>query len=286
MWPEAIRAVRELEPKVFLFENVRGLLRPAFSQYLAYLQLQLSWPEIKQGRRNWKEQLKKLEDYQRGEGRPSYSVVVKGINAADYGAAQKRHRAIIMGVRSDIANEVTFPAPTHSREALVWEKWVTGKYWKHHGILQKSRSSPSEFDRRLLKRLLETGVAPTELPWRTVRDAIGDLPTPSLKKESISNHLLHPGARLYAGHTGSPWDEPAKALKAGNHGVPGGENTLIDDNGSARYFTVREMARLQGMPDDFDIDGSWMSSTKQLGNAVPTEIGKIFGKALRERLLG
>jgi DNA (cytosine-5)-methyltransferase 1 len=105
-----------------------------------------------------------------------------------------------------------------------------------------------------------------------------------LKSESLPNHLLHPGARVYTGHTGSSWDEPAKALKAGAHGVPGGENIVVSGDGRVRYFTIREMARLQGMPDKFEIDETWQTSIKQLGNAVPVEVGYVFGKAIREQI--
>lgn len=53
----------------------------------------------------------------------------------------------------------------------------------------------------------------------TVRDAISNLPDPRQQDYSsrIPNHWLNPGARVYAGHTGSPYDEPAKVLKAGDH---------------------------------------------------------------------
>src|SRR5207253_6868908 len=79
-------------------------------------------------------------------------------------------------------------------------------------------------------------------PWQTVRDAIHDLPkiASGATSSKVANHFLNPGARSYAGHTGSPLDEPAKALKAGDHGVPGGENTLQLPDGTVRYFSVRE----------------------------------------------
>ena len=84
----------------------------------------------------------------------------------------------------------------------------------------------------------------------TVRDAIHDLPNPgaSGSSEEVPNHRLQPGARVYKGHTGSPLDLPSKALKAGVHGVPGGENMIAHEDGSARYFTVREAARMQTFP--------------------------------------
>jgi DNA (cytosine-5)-methyltransferase 1 len=46
MFPEAVRAVRELQPKAFLFENVKGLKRASFSNYFEYIRLQLKYPEL------------------------------------------------------------------------------------------------------------------------------------------------------------------------------------------------------------------------------------------------
>ncbi|HZS38878.1 MAG TPA: DNA cytosine methyltransferase [Polyangia bacterium] len=284
MWPEAIRAVRELRPKAFLFENVRGLLRPAFDCYLTFLRLQLSWPEIapKQGE-PWLDHFARLLRHERTGRAPTYSVLIQGINAADYGAPQKRHRAIIMGIRSDLAPDLSFPPPTHSHDALVWSQRVTGDYWKRHGIGFGRRPPLDETDKLVIKR----PTAPKELPWRTVRDAIGDLPRPRLNGDpALPNHQLHPGARLYPKHTGSSWDEPAKALKAGDHGVPGGENIIVGSSGSVRYFTIREMARLQGFPDDFTIGGAWKTPIKQLGNAVPIHVGFVFGLAIKRLISG
>jgi DNA (cytosine-5)-methyltransferase 1 len=51
-----------------------------------------------------------------------------------------------------------------------------------------------------------------------------------------------------------------------------------------RYFTVREMARLQGFPDDYLVTGTWRRVTPQLGNAVPVEVGKALGEHLAQVL--
>jgi DNA (cytosine-5)-methyltransferase 1 len=287
MWPEAIRAIRELRPKSFILENVRGLFRPAFSRYLEYITLQLSFPEVlARDGEAWSShlvRLRKLSESPRGKG-PGYRVLSRAINAADYGAAQKRHRAIFIGLASEYGDDWDFPEPTHSQEALAWSKHVELDYWDRHGARRVCEPA-SAFEGQALQRVLAADKKPRKKAWVTVRDVIADLPTPS-KREKIEGHWQHPGARAYPNHTGSCLDEPAKALKAGDHGVPGGENMLANSRGGVRYFTVREMARLQGFPDDFIVGGSWKAATRQLGNAVPTTIGECMGKAVMKLLRG
>ena len=144
---------------------------------------------------------------------------------------------------------------------------------------------PESF-RAAVEHLQAHGTCPTTNAWRTVRDAIGDLPAPAKARARIANHCFQPGARAYPGHTGSQFDEPAKALKAGDHGVPGGENMLAHPDGMVRYFSVREAARLQGFPDAFIFPAavSWTESMRQLGNAVPTPLATVFGTAIARAL--
>jgi DNA (cytosine-5)-methyltransferase 1 len=74
-------------------------------------------------------------------------------------------------------------------------------------------------------------------------------------------------------------------LKAGDHGVPGGENMMALPDGSYRYFTVRESARVQTFPDDYLFSGSWSEAMRQLGNAVPVELAQIVGESIRAQLV-
>jgi DNA (cytosine-5)-methyltransferase 1 len=113
-----------------------------------------------------------------------------------------------------------------------------------------------------------------------VRDALAGLGEPN----GVNSHILQDGARSYVGHTGSPLDLPAKALKAGDHGVPGGENMLVRGDGSVRYFSLRESARLMGLPDDYSFPRSWTESMRQMGNAVPVQLGEAIGKWLVEQV--
>lgn len=111
------------------------------------------------------------------------------------------------------------------------------------------------------------------------------MPDPRRTSGKFLNHNFQPGARPYPGHTGSPWDLPAKTLKAGAHGVPGGENMLVMTNGKTRYFSVRESARLQTFPDGYAFHGSWTETMRQLGNAVPMLLAQQVASSVAEQLL-
>lgn len=285
MFPQAARVVRETRPRAFIFENVRGLLRRSFAKYFEYVLLQLTYPEIViKDDEEWLSHLSRLESHHtQGKCRGLfYRVVFRLVNAADYGVPQKRERVVIVGFRSDIQEDWSFPAPTHSADSLIHSQWVTGEYWDEHKVPRGKRPQrPAS-----LPRQVEIFGAQDSLKrWNTVRDAISDLPDPKrASAESIPNHRFQPGARVYTGHTGSPLDEPAKTLKAGDHGVPGGENMLALPDGSVRYFTVRESARLQTFPDWFVFPGSWTENMRQIGNAVPVKLAQTVAKSVSEVL--
>lgn len=280
MFPEAIRAVRELKPRAFVFENVKGLTRQAFSNYLEYVRLQLKHPEVEpRPGEPWIEHLGRLEGFETSGNHDGlhYNVVLRLLNAANHGVPQKRERVFIVGFRSDLGTEWRFPSETHSAAALAWTQRENGEYWDAHKVARADRApiakAPAE--------------QPDLLPWLTVRDALNGLPDPQFEPEAAArfpDHRFIPGARSYPGHTGSPLDQPAKTLKAGVHGVPGGENMLRRPDGSIRYFSVRESARLQTFPDDFLFHGAWGETMRQLGNAVPVRLANIVAKSVREQL--
>lgn len=285
MFPQFLRAVRELKPRVILIENVKGLLRKSFNEYFEYIILQINYPEILiKSDETWIEHLSRLEQYHlKGFYKNlSYRVVFRLLNAADYGIPQQRNRIFIVGIRSDLNLEWSFPKPTHSQEALLWAQWVTKNYWARHQILQP------EVPKKLISQVqqLESSLfPPNKLPWQTVRDALQDLPEPTkVEAKNIANHKFVAGARAYPGHTGSLLDEPAKTLKAGVHGVPGGENMVVCSDGSVRYFTVREAARLQTFPDEYLFSGSWTKVMHQLGNAVPVTLAEILASSIQNHL--
>lgn len=289
MFPYAINAIRELEPKAFLFENVKGLLRQSFSSYFKYIILQLTYPEIiiKQSE-SWESHLNRLEkinisgNYQGLK----YNVAYKLINSANYGIPQKRERVIIIGIKDSLKIEWSFPKETHSLDRLLWDKFVTGNYW---GKLKIPRNEQEEITPKLkgiitrLKR--KYGLFVPELQsWITVREALIDLPNPQSAINNIADHVYRDGAKIYPGHTGSYIDEPSKTIKAGYHGVPGGENMIRFKNGKVRYFTIQEAKRIQTFPPDYLITGAWSEGMRQLGNAVPVNLAKIIGDELNKKL--
>lgn len=271
MWPEVIRAVREVSPRAFIFENVRGLARPAFAHYLRWIVAHLRHPEMmRKATENHIQHTRRLETSSLPH---AYRIAVVQVNAADYGAAQKRHRVIVAGIRSDLADSLEPPKPTHSRIRLLWDQWISGEYWRRHGLAIPADDYIPAGDRSAVRALRVAKKAPEGKPWVTVRDALSGLGEPNGK----SNHVFQDGARAYPGHTGSPLDQPAKALKAGDHGVPGGENMMVRDDETVRYFTIREAARLQGLPDSYLFPRSWTESMRQLGNAVPVPLSEAIG---------
>lgn len=285
MFPQAIRAIRELRPRAFVFENVKGLTRASFANYLEYIRLQLTYPDlVAKKNEEWLAHLARLEDhYTRGKEKGlRYRVVMRVLNAANYGVPQRRERVFLVGFRSDTGIEWHFPKPTYSRDALAWSQWRDGTYWDRHKVSRRNRAVDPAAEARASK--LEE--RPEEDPWQTVRDAIFDLPDPEspVRSSNFHDHRYQPGARSYPGHTGSPLDEPAKTLKAGVHGVPGGENMLRKPDGSVRYFTIRESARLQTFPDDMVFHGSWSETMRQLGNAVPCTLARTVALAVKNRL--
>ena len=290
MFPHAVRAIRVVQPEAFMFENVKGLTRKSFFNYFQYILNQLRYPEVlAKLDENWTDhsaRLQKIHMAGKGEKGLFYRVMPYLVNAADYGVPQRRERVIIVGIRADLKREFSAPTPTHSRLSLDYSKFVTGEYWEQHRISARHRPHVDAGAHEYIALLKAKGPDLFLKPWQTVRDALIGLPAPRPLEEhpDIRNHFLNPGARSYPGHTGSPWDEPAKALKAGDHGVPGGENMLRDNRGKVRYFTVRECARLQTFPDEWIFEGSWTEAMRQLGNAVPVKLAEVFAARLAASL--
>lgn len=295
LFPEMLRAVRELHPRAILVENVRGLARDAFRSYFQYILLQLSLPIMprKEGESWLRHRQRLLEAWHlrhlNGSAPPdsAYYVRYRVLECANLGVPQRRQRVFIIGFRSDLGivprwPDEMWPSAVHTEDALLYAQWVDGSYWEQHGVRKPQLPRDLAPRVRAIGRLGKRATA----RWRTVRDALRGLPEPvhGIPHPTIPNHIGIPGVRFYPGHTGSPLDQPAKTLKAGVHGVPGGENAIHMDNGRARYMTVREAARLQTFPDEYVFEGPRTETMRQIGNAVPVLVAELMGRAIVEQL--
>jgi DNA (cytosine-5)-methyltransferase 1 len=171
-------------------------------------------------------------------------------------------------------------AATHSEAALHYSQTVSGEYWKRHDIAPPPDGRYTRADTTNVQGELEMAKL---LPWQTIRDALHGLPTPidGLNHPHFKNHVGVPGARSYPGHTGSDFDRPSKTIKAGVHGVCGGEAMIRFADGRLRYMTVRESARIQTFPDDYDFRGARSHAMRHIGNAVPVKLAQAIGLHMR-----
>ena len=279
MFPETFAAIRALRPKAILIENVRGLARERFADFLAYILAQLHTPHVAPHEgETWPDHHQRLRQAQAQGGTlgQRYRVEWRSVCVADYGVAQRRVRVIIVAVREDLADRFVWPEPTHTADVLLRDK-VDGYYWLEHELPAPDLELPKHTRARVDRLVRPT----TTARWRTLRDVTADLDDPPTDgHESMPGHRFWPGAKLYRGHGGSLLDEPSKTIKAGVHGVAGGEHIVHLDRGGHRYLTVRECMRVQDLPDYLTIDAPRSAAMRQVGNAVPPTVAEVFGRAI------
>ena len=318
MFPALFKAVREMRPKAVLCENVRGLLRPSFAEYFRYIQNELKLPfEKRDDDARWQDHNAHLtgilDELSPDDSDPDhYKLVVVPVNAADYGVPQIRNRVVIVAFRSDLGINVdTFEKfvkmPQFSENALYRSMQdEDGPYWQRHPEV------PAHLRDEVRARVPKVPKKDDCAPWRTLRDAIQGYGTEDLlsalpkvdcgrleekfdfgQEIGVSHHVGWPGARIYKGHTPNELDRPAKTVKAGVHGVPGGESVMLVDEPfrgqdgqlcQHRYMTVRETARVMTFPDEWVGSGPRGEQMRQLGNAVPVLLGEFFARAIADAL--
>ncbi|MCT7986535.1 DNA cytosine methyltransferase [Laspinema sp. A4] len=289
MFPYVCKAISISRPKFFIFENVKGLLRTSFKRYFEYIILRLTYPDIDINHsETWQEHLIRLENiHTSGQyNAVKYQITFRLVDAANYGIPQRRERVFIVGIREDLNINWVFPQETHSLDALLWSQFISGDYWERHRIKPSKLENLNKRTQQRVEQLIQqpTLFPPPLKPWKTVRDEIGELPKPDLQGSFNSEHILRTGAKAYPGHTGSYIDMPSKTLKAGDHGVPGGENMIRYEDGQIRYYTTFEAKRIQTFPDDYKIVGSWTEAMRQIGNAVPVKLAHYIANSLTQTI--
>lgn len=318
MFPHMFRAVREIRPKAVICENVRGLLRPSFREYFDYIQRELALPFLTRGDDvDWQTHNLALTRELESGSVPDderYDVIMTPVNAADYGVPQVRQRVILVAFRADLGVDVEaftkYVQTPQFSEAALHRSMREGSYWEQHA--KAGKPVPEHVIERVMARIPDVIVDVDDQlkPWRTLRDAVrglgsderlpalrdidlGRLDRVSEQGGDITDHVGWPDARIYPGHTPNELDRPAKTVKAGVHGVPGGESVMLLDERVRspdgwrylhRYMTVRETARVMTFPDGWKPAGPRGEKMRQLGNAVPVLLGEFFAKAVAEAL--
>ena len=224
--------LQKLQPKTFLFENVKGLI--SHDNGRTY---------------------ETIHSIFKAEG---YETKTKILNAWDYGVAQKRERLIMVGVRSDLVERVNidFPDPHDYKPVL-------------RDILENVPSSAgvqySEYKRRIFEFVPPGGY------WRHIPE--------DMAKEYMKSCWYMEGGRTGILRRLS-MDEPSLAVLTS----PSQKQTDRCHPLEARPFTVRENARCQCFPDDWEFCGNVGQQYRQVGNAVPVQLAYEVAKKIHEGL--
>lgn len=293
MFPAALDVVRAVQPKFVIFENVPGLLRPSFLPYFDYVAAQLEAASIAPRHdESWQDHSQRVRK-EVGVAELRYLVNRQVILSADVGIPQVRRRIFMIGIRDDLGVEWLDLEADHSQDSLLFAQFVSGSYWEEHAddltvqrLLERGLPlAPERLKSRIAR--LQAMEAPVEKRWRTVRDMLRDPeplsePVDGHQRGPWPNHVGVPGARSYVGHSGSDIDLPAKTIKAGVHGVCGGEAMIRFQDDSLRYMTTREAARIQGFPDWYTFTGARSHAMRHIGNAVAVKVAQAVGERLRQ----
>lgn len=223
---EFARAVKEIQPKIALGENVRGLLHHDNGRTLNTM-------------------IKVLEDL-------GYNVAYKLLRAQFLDVPQKRERLIIIAVRQDLNLPTYFPK---ERDYFISLREALSNVPSSDGAKYPERK------KEIMQHVPEGGY------WR-------DLP------EDLAREYMKKSYYLGGGKTGMArrlaWDEPSLTLTCS----PAQKQTERCHPEETRPLTIREYARLQTFPDDWQFEGSIARQYKQLGNAVPVNLAYHIGRCL------
>lgn len=189
-----------------------------------------------------------------------YNIVpVQVLKAINYNVPQKRERLILVGIRKDIEIEYEYPKPNKNVYNLV-DALKKGELYD----CDVPKSEGSKYPKSKIEVLK---LVPQKGYWR-------DLPLELQKEFMGGSFYLGGGKTGIARRIG--WDEPCLTLTCS----PAQKQTERCHPDETRPFTVREYARIQTFPDDWGFAGSIAQQYKQIGNAVPVNLGKEVGYSI------
>lgn len=271
---EYLRLIREIQPKYFVFENVANLLTAALSHRpieerpgkhwnLALYEKHPSMatddaPAMRPEEMSGSAIRAILEDV----ARLGYEYVFGVVDAADYGAPQHRLRFAMIGARD--GNVPRLPAPTYGPDGSGLLPFRTLR--DAIGDLVDDPGPRSEYSDRFFEyfSLVPPGGTWRDLPPAVAREAMGGSYDAGGGKTGFFRRLA--------------WDRPSPTVT----GKPNRKGAAMCHPSDTRPLSVKEMMRIQGFPDDWQIAGSMGIQYRQIGDAVPTYLGRALGEALAE----
>ena len=189
-----------------------------------------------------------------------YNVVpVQVLKAINYRVPQKRERLIVVGIRKDIALQYEYPNP-HKKIYNLKDALKKGELFNCN-VPKSNGTKYPESKKAVLDLVPQKGY------WR-------DLPLKIQKEFMGGSFHLGGGKTGIARRIG--WDEPCLTLTCS----PAQKQTERCHPEETRPFTVREYARIQTFPDDWKFEGSMAQQYKQIGNAVPINLGCEVGYSI------
>ncbi len=189
-----------------------------------------------------------------------YNVVpVKVLKAINYKVPQKRERVILVGIRKDINLKYEYPKP-HNKIYNLVDALKKGELYDCNVPKSEGAKYP-EHKKEVLDLVPQKGY------WR-------NLPLDIQKEYMGKSFYLGGGKTGIARRIG--WDEPSLTLTCS----PAQKQTERCHPEETRPFTVREYARIQTFPDDWKFIGSVSQQYKQIGNAVPCNLGQEIGYSI------
>ncbi|WP_370398558.1 DNA (cytosine-5-)-methyltransferase [Tenacibaculum dicentrarchi] len=189
-----------------------------------------------------------------------YNVVpVQVLKAINYKVPQKRERVILVGIRKDIDLKYEYPTP-HNKIYNLIDALKKGELY-NCDVPKSDGSKYPEHKKEVLN------LVPPKGYWR-------NLPIDIQKEYMGKSFYLGGGKTGIARRIG--WDEPSLTLTCS----PAQKQTERCHPEETRPFTVREYARIQTFPDDWKFMGSVSQRYKQIGNAVPCNLGEEIGYSL------
>lgn len=226
--------LKKLQPKMFLFENVRGLLTHDKGKTF-----------------------KTIYDIFEEQG---YQVNYSVLNALDYGVAQKRERLILVGIRKDLSKNINFEFPKKHKKQLVLRDILKG--------VPESECAKYSMEKQEIFKLVPPGGY-----WKDI-------------DSNIAKVYMKKCWFMGGGRTGIlrrlSLDEPCLTVLT----TPQMKQTERCHPIEVRPFSIRENARIQSFPDDWEFTGTVASKYKQIGNAVPCNLAKDIGLSIKKALGG